>query len=62
MNKLLAALFAMTFAAGVFAADAPAADAKPAAEASKPAPKKAKKQHSHKMDKAAPAAAASPAK
>lgn len=67
MKKLLAALFAMTFAAGVFAADAapaPAPTDKPAAEAKKPAKSTKKKAHNKK---AAPtttdeAAKAEPAK
>ena len=55
MKKLLAALFALTFTAGVFAADMA-----PATDASKPA---AKKSHHHKSEKkAAPKADASPAK
>ncbi len=67
MKKLLAALFAMSFAAGVFAADAaPAPAEKPAAQASKPAAP-AKKKHTKKKTKAAPmttdeASKAAPAK
>lgn len=57
MKKLIAALIASMFAAGAFAADAPAAASAPVA-ASAPAKKAAKKHHHKKGKKAAAAAEA----